>query len=466
MSFGFKVIIPCAVSLYLAAACTPDLDSLSATYGAGNSSGGAAGSGTVDEGGSGNETSSGGSAPVVDKCANNKKDSNESDVDCGGTSLCDRCIANTNCKANRDCESEYCLNGKCTDPSCTDEIQNQDETGVDCGGSCLPCDINAPCSVNMDCSGQYCLDGVCANHCLSGKKEADETDVDCGGKCDPCDDKSGCKDADDCKSKICSNQKCQVPTCSDSVLNQDESSTDCGGACAPTKPCAVGIHCNSEADCESWICSATTGKCVADTVVVAAGDIIDDFEDRDLSSIPPLGGRVGNWYAYGDPSSVATQEAATVNRGASKVALRTKGKDFTGWGSGVGVDLNHGSSDKLPWDASAYAGVTFWARAVVPADQTTVAVMVVMPDIDTDKLVKGATCSTCDHHYLKGVQITAGWQRFVVPFSDLTLEPGGVQTNGMPVPAFNKAAVTSVQFRLASGQTYDLYIDDVAFVKP
>lgn len=461
MSFGFKLIIPCALSLYLAAACAPDLDSLSASYSA-NSSGGTSGSGNIDEGGSGNVTSTAGSAPV-DKCANNKKDSNESDVDCGGTSMCDRCIANTKCTAARDCESQYCLNGKCTVPSCTDEIQNQDETGVDCGGGCLPCDINTPCSVNMDCAGQYCLDGVCANHCLSGKKEADETDVDCGGKCDACDDKKSCKSADDCKSKICSNQKCQVPTCSDQVQNQDESSTDCGGACAPAKACAVGIHCNSEADCESWICSSTTGKCVADTVVVAANDVIDDFEDGDLTSLPPLGGRVGNWYAYGDGSSVASEDVATVNRGASKQSLRTKGKDFTSWGSGVGVDLNHGSGDKLSWDASAYSGVTFWARAVVPADQTTVAMTVVFPDIDTDLLVKGHTCTTCDHHYLKGVQVTAGWQRFVVSFSDLMLEPGGAPT---PVPAFNKAALTSVQFRFASGQTYDVYIDDVAFVKP
>ncbi len=29
-----------------------------------------------------------------------------------------------------------------TDPTCTDGIQNGDETGIDCGGSCEPCDIN------------------------------------------------------------------------------------------------------------------------------------------------------------------------------------------------------------------------------------------------------------------------------------------------------------------------------------
>jgi hypothetical protein len=454
MSSALKLLIPGVLALYFAAACAPDLDSLSASYTA-------AGGAPNGEGGSGNTA---GGAPI-DKCENGKTDSNESDTDCGGTSLCVRCAKNAICKANRDCESQQCMNGHCTQPSCTDELKNQDETGIDCGGTCLPCDIDTPCETNADCSGQYCLDGVCADHCSSNVKESDETDKDCGGAtCDPCEDTKGCKAASDCKSTICSNQKCQVATCTDQVQNQNESDKDCGGVCSATKPCAVSQHCNSSADCESWICVATTGKCAADSVVVAAADIIDDFEDGDLTGIPPLDGRVGNWYAYGDPSSVATQDVATVNRGKSHLSLRTKGKMFSGWGSGVGVDLAHGSGDKLTYDASDYIGVTFWARAVVPEDQTAVTLSVILPDIDTDKLVKNKTCTECDHHYLKGgIQLTDDWQRFVVSFDDLTLEPGGLPT---PVPAFNKAALSSVQFRLASGQEYDIYIDDVAFVKP
>lgn len=36
-------------------------------------------------------------------------------------------------------------NGEGSDPSCSDGIQNGDETGIDCGGSCLPCDIPEAC---------------------------------------------------------------------------------------------------------------------------------------------------------------------------------------------------------------------------------------------------------------------------------------------------------------------------------
>ncbi|MCR9103527.1 MAG: T9SS type A sorting domain-containing protein, partial [bacterium] len=50
-----------------------------------------------------------------------------------------------------------------TTPTCDDGIQNGDETGVDCGGSCAPC--------------ATCDDGI---------QNGDETGVDCGGSCAPC----------------------------------------------------------------------------------------------------------------------------------------------------------------------------------------------------------------------------------------------------------------------------------------
>ncbi len=51
-------------------------------------------------------------------------------------------------------------------PTCTDGIQNGDETGVDCGGSCDPCTVDPTCT-----------DGI---------QNGDETGVDCGGSCSPC----------------------------------------------------------------------------------------------------------------------------------------------------------------------------------------------------------------------------------------------------------------------------------------
>jgi hypothetical protein len=54
-------------------------------------------------------------------------------------------------------------------PFCSDGIQNEDETGIDCGGSCTPCSTNTV---------ETCSDGI---------QNEDETGIDCGGSsCDPC----------------------------------------------------------------------------------------------------------------------------------------------------------------------------------------------------------------------------------------------------------------------------------------
>lgn len=78
--------------------------------------------------------------------------------------------------------------------TCSDGIQNQGETGVDCGGPCAAC--------------PSCNDGI---------QNQGETDVDCGGPCSAC------------------------PTCSDGVQNGDETGVDCGGSCSP---CDTGGECS------------------------------------------------------------------------------------------------------------------------------------------------------------------------------------------------------------------------------
>ncbi len=83
-------------------------------------------------------------------------------------------------------------------PTCTDGIQNGNETGVDCGGpDCVACPT--------------CTDGI-----LNGN----ETDVDCGGP--------------DCPA---------CPTCVDGIMNGDETGIDCGGSCAE---CGCGLVLDQE----------------------------------------------------------------------------------------------------------------------------------------------------------------------------------------------------------------------------
>ncbi|HRH68009.1 MAG TPA: T9SS type A sorting domain-containing protein [Flavobacteriales bacterium] len=84
--------------------------------------------------------------------------------------------------------TNFCVGGPA--PTCTDGIQNQGETGIDCGGPCTACPT--------------CSDGI---------RNQGETGIDCGGPCAAC------------------------PTCSDGIQNQGETGIDCGGPCTP---CSTG----------------------------------------------------------------------------------------------------------------------------------------------------------------------------------------------------------------------------------
>jgi hypothetical protein len=540
MSISFRLLSTFTVLGSLFWACAPDLDALTSKYNpatggaggtttggaggttagtsggtqptggaGGTSSGGTGGDGTGGTieagaagqagspdttggtGGTGGSTggthSSGGSGNTTSSCNNGTADSNESDVDCGGSSKCPRCDLKQRCGSNSDCLSGLdCIKGHCQAPSCSDNLQNGDETGIDCGGACVDqsftCDDGTGCGANSDCTSSFCSDQVCTDHCLSKKKESDETDVDCGGKqCTPCADTKHCKVGDDCQSRICSGGSCVAPSCDDNVLNQNEGDKDCGGVCTPLKYCAVDQTCNAAADCASYVCTA--GHCAAD-LNIPTGDMIDNFEDGNFN-LPTTNGRVGNWYFYNapDPSGQAmstwAMEPIDGQRGPSSlVGQHTTGSNFPSWGCGIGVDLDNpggGQSSKVPYNASfdnggtltPYAGVTFWARA-----KTALSVGVVFPDGDTDQaggkcnqtdpVVCGPNGCVCDHHYLTAVSLTTEWKRYTILFKDLQLEAGTVPTPG----PFDPTRLVSIQFRLNGGTTFDYWVDDVAFVRP
>lgn len=163
-------------------------------------------------GGSGGSTNTPPIMPVA-SCDNGSLDTNESDVDCGGS--CAACANGAACAANADCSSGRCTDGLCAAAaSCQDGILNQDETGIDCGGSACSarCAASQTCRADGDCTGGLsCPAGVCV-----------------------------------------------APSCSDGIQNQGESAVDCGGPCAL---CAPGRACTSAAQCSTNLCG--TGGCPA-----------------------------------------------------------------------------------------------------------------------------------------------------------------------------------------------------------
>lgn len=64
------------------------------------------------------------------------------------------------------------------EPTCNDNELNQDETAVDCGGSCAPCADGLACERDDDCESGDCTAGQCqALPELSGEAEFSFTDV-------------------------------------------------------------------------------------------------------------------------------------------------------------------------------------------------------------------------------------------------------------------------------------------------
>jgi hypothetical protein len=105
-------------------------------------------------------------------------------------------------------------------------------------------------------------------HCIDGMQDDGETGFDCGGPdCLACGSAPCTADAD-CQSGTCTDQKCAIATCSDGVWDGYESSLDCGdprGELISCPLCPVGVHCWNGCNCLSGSCDPTTNTCGSGT---------------------------------------------------------------------------------------------------------------------------------------------------------------------------------------------------------
>ncbi|MBM4397099.1 MAG: hypothetical protein FJ087_15590, partial [Deltaproteobacteria bacterium] len=208
-------------------------------------------------------------ACVADFCQDGRKNGTETDVDCGGSCPLD-CAAGRACGGDGDCQSALCasVSRVCVASACQDERKDGTETDVDCGGSCpLDCANGLACTGGGDCVSGICsTGGLCVGtYCEDGRKSGTETDVDCGGSCvADCADGRACGSEQDCQSGMCASvsKVCVASTCLDEFKDGDETDVDCGGSCAAD--CANGLSCATGADCVSAVCSVGS-KCVAST---------------------------------------------------------------------------------------------------------------------------------------------------------------------------------------------------------
>lgn len=197
--------------------------------------------------------------------------------------------------------------------------------------------------------------------------------------------------------------------------------------------------------------------------------LIDDLESN-TGLILAVSGRSGAWFTYNDGTGTQSPiaggkflpTATTPARPSSTYAARTSGSAFTTWGAGMGFNLNDPPSGpnmgvRGVYDASGYKGFSFWARV----GQGSATVRFNVPAKDTDLM--GGVCmpaTACSDYYGKTLPLTTEWVQYSVLFSDLHQ-----QGWGMSIPTFDPKTLYAVQFKVDPNTSFDVWVDDIAFVE-
>jgi hypothetical protein len=183
--------------------------------------------------------------------------------------------------------------------------------------------------------------------------------------------------------------------------------------------------------------------------------LIDDFEDGN-GQILVDEGRDGYWHIVSDNSEngqLSMDDPPLPESGGpnqSSRALHLAGSNFTEWGAGFSVELR---AESLPYDASSYAGLKFWARGA-PA----LRVIFVQQDLATGHAC--ATCSMssteCGSFYGQQITLTDTWTQYTIPWAEL-----GQATAG--ITPFAPSQLMLLNFETPAAEQFELWLDDVSF---
>jgi hypothetical protein len=148
-----------------------------------------------------------------------------------------------------------CFQPKCTLGDCEFVLSPE---GTQCsGGWCSDHGSCVACLDNTHCPGQICAEGFCVEgSCQDGALTGDETDVDCGGSCPPCNNNGACAQPSDCKSGICSSMVCAACTAHLECAGTHYCDLGGTGYCLEKKSafsgCKNDYECVSN-NCDNWL---------------------------------------------------------------------------------------------------------------------------------------------------------------------------------------------------------------------
>jgi len=191
---------------------------------------------------------------------------------------------------------------------------------------------------------------------------------------------------------------------------------------------------------------------------LVCGTKITDLEDGTGRICEGVEGRRGVWYAFNDGTGVQWPVPTTPGvaietsevlpeRNGSRRAIHSTASGFTYWGAGVGFDVAFDGATYGLYDASAYDGISFWAKGNVATPGASFEFRVSTADTTLTKYGGRCASEPCHPPLAKSIHPHDEWAQYWVPFVSLGTLPRGELTN--------------VQFK--SYAAFDLWVDDVAF---
>ena len=151
----------------------------------------------------------------------------------------------------------------CAPAHCANRIQDSDEAGADCGGSCAPCAAGVPTTTTVLLGAH----GYCNSAHTCSALQGD------------CDHDSDCNSGLVCVANTgptvglsANTDLCMLATCHDRTKDGNETAVDCGGSCAPCAGAKGTVNATngSPSYCTlSTLCAAGEGSCASSSMCQA-----------------------------------------------------------------------------------------------------------------------------------------------------------------------------------------------------
>ncbi len=204
------------------------------------------------------------------------------------------------------------------------------------------------------------------------------------------------------------------------------------------------------------------------SVGVVGEGLVDDFEDGDLNTAGT--GMMGIWFPYEDMSG-GNLEYEVVDGGVGGKALRLSGAGFKTWGSGNGVSLAADPAQGFAsclFDATVFDGLTFFMKGTIDSSGSNVVegdrdvVKVILVSKGVIPIAEGGSCDPlfgqCWDSHKTRVAPAECWTRVSIPFAEFAQDGWGLDAGELRV-----SDLSSINFELAQGQTYEIFLDELAF---